>query len=294
MPRRLFVVSGATGKQGGAVARSLLKRGHAVRALTRDAARGANLRGLGAEVVEGDLETGRGLPEALRGAEGFFIVTTPYNRGFASPDYDAEMRQARTALEAAKAAVTHHVVLSSATGAAGEHGAPIFEAKATNERVLWELGLPGTVVRPATFMDNFTSSRGLAALRAGVLSFPARAESRLELVAVSDIGEAVASVLERGMDAVGATIDLTGDSRTFLEIARMLGSWIGRSVQFREETDPAVTNRFGTFAEVRDPEAERREIERAIEAVERRWSLHLTRFPTFLASTPVPPSPGGG
>src|SRR5208282_5585126 len=151
-----------------------------------------------------------------------------------------------------------------------------------------ELGVPATIVRPATFMDNFTSSWTLESLRAGLLTFPARPETRLELVSVSDIGEAAASVFELGVSAVGATIDLTGDSHTFAEIARMLGSWIGRSVRFQEESDPRARERFGRFPEVTDPEAERREIDRQIEALERRWALHMTRFATFLGSTPVP------
>jgi uncharacterized protein YbjT (DUF2867 family) len=292
MGRRLFLVSGATGKQGGAVTRSLLKRGHSVRALTRDPATATNLRTLGAEVVEGDLRTGKGLPEALRGVEGFFVLTTPYDKGFDAPDYESEKRQGRTALRAAKTAGTPHVILSSATSASGDSGASLFESKAANERLVVELALPATILRPASFMDNFTSSWALGPLRAGVLSFPARPETRVELIAVADIGEAAATAFELGANSFGATIDLTGDSQTFHEIARMLGSWIGRPVRFEPETDPESVARFGEFPHVEDPEAERREIERSIEALEKRWGLHLTRFSTFLGSTPVPPLQG--
>jgi uncharacterized protein YbjT (DUF2867 family) len=288
MGRRTFLVSGATGRQGGAVARSLLKRGHAVRAVTRDPARALTLRTLGAEVVPGDLRTGEGLADALRNVDGFFLLTTPFDKGFDAPDFDSEKRQGRTALKAAKTAGTPHVILSSAAPASGDPSAPMFESKAANERLVVELALPATVVRPATFMDNFTGARTLESLRAGVLSFPARPETRLELVSVSDIGEAAASVFEQGVAAHGATLDLTGDSHTFVEIARMLGSWIGRSVRFQEEVDPGAKERFGTIPEPADPEAERREIERQIEALERRWGLHMTRFATFLGSTPVP------
>jgi uncharacterized protein YbjT (DUF2867 family) len=288
MGRRTFLVSGATGRQGGAVARSLLKRGHAVRAVTRDPAKAQTLRTLGAEVVAGDLRTGDGLAEALRGVDGFFLLTTPFDKGYDAPDFESEKRQGRTGLRAAKTAGTPHVLLSSATPASDDAPAPLFEAKLANERLLAELGLPATILRPATFMDNFTSDWTLESLRGGVLTFPARPETRLELVSVSDIGEAAASVFEIGPPAIGATIDLTGDSHTFLEIARMLGSWIGRSVRFQEATDPAAQDRFGRLPEAKDPEGERREIDRQIEALERRWGLHMTRFATFLGSTPVP------
>jgi uncharacterized protein YbjT (DUF2867 family) len=291
MSRRVFVVSGATGKQGGAVTRSLLKRGHAVRALTRDPTRASNLRTLGAELFVGDLRTGKGLAEALEGAAGFFLLTTPFDQGFGGPDYASEQRQGRTALDAAKAAGTPHVILSSATGAPGDGGTSRFESKAANEVRLKELDLPGTILRPATFMENFTAPRGLEALRSGKLTFPAPPDTRLELVAVGDIGEAAASAFERGSTSFGETIDLTGDSRTLVEIARLLGSWIGHAVHFQEETDPGARRRFGTFPEGRDPEAERRAIEHDIEALERRWGLHMTSFPTFLGSTPVPRLP---
>ncbi len=288
MGRRTFLVSGATGRQGGAVARSLLKRGHAVRAVTREPTKALTLRTLGAEVVAGDLRTGEGLADALRGADGFFLLTTPFDKGYDAPDFESEKRQGRMGLRAAKTAGTPHVILSSAAPASGDPPTPLFESKLANEKLLAELGVPATILRPATFMDNFTSSWTLESLRSGLLTFPARPETRLELVSVSDIGEAAASVFELGAGAVGATIDLTGDSHTFVEIARMLGSWIGRTVRFHEESDPPAQERIGRFPEVADPEAERREIDRQIEALERRWGLHMTRFATFLASTPVP------
>ena len=141
-------------------------------------------------------------------------------------------------------------------------------------------------MRPATFMDNFTGAGVLAGLREGRLAFPAPPDTRLELVAVDDIGEAAANVFEHAASAYGVTVDLTGDSHTLQEIARMLGSWIGRAVRF--QTESGAETRFGHFAAVSDPETEHREIERQIEALERRWGLHMTGFATYLGSTPVP------
>jgi uncharacterized protein YbjT (DUF2867 family) len=288
MGRRTYLVTGATGRQGGAVARSLLKRGQTVRAFTREPAKAQTLRTLGAEVVAGDLRTGEGLAEALRGVDGFFLVTTPFERGEDAPDFERERHQGRSALHAAKAAGTPHTVLSSARPASGDGTAPMFAPKAANEAVLREFALPATILRPATFMDHFTEDGALALLREGHLRFPAPPETRLELVAVDDIGEAAANIFEGGASAFGAAVDLTGDSHTLLEIARMLGSWIGRTVRFAPEDAPGAEGPFGQFAPVQEAEAEHREIEREIEALERRWGLHMTRFATYLASTPVP------
>ncbi|HET7551913.1 MAG TPA: NmrA family NAD(P)-binding protein, partial [Gemmatimonadaceae bacterium] len=61
---RTIVVTGATGKQGGAVARELVRRGFRVRAITRDTSKPAAmaLGELGVEVLRGDLDD----PESLR------------------------------------------------------------------------------------------------------------------------------------------------------------------------------------------------------------------------------------
>ena len=69
MPKKsdVILITGATGKQGGAVARELLAAGHSVRAMTRhpDALPARELASLGAEVVRGDLDEPSSLPAAL-------------------------------------------------------------------------------------------------------------------------------------------------------------------------------------------------------------------------------------
>ena len=87
---KLFLVTGATGRQGGAVARRLLKRGHRVRALTRDPEKPAAeaLAEMGAEVVRGDLDDRLSVERALEGAYGVFAVQNFWEAG-----YEREVRQ---------------------------------------------------------------------------------------------------------------------------------------------------------------------------------------------------------
>src|SRR4028118_1512264 len=89
---RLILVCGATGSQGGAVARSLLDRGFRVRALTRDPHKpeAEALADRGAEVVRGDMEDRPSVDRALRGAHGVFSVQNFWEAG-----YDREVRQGK-------------------------------------------------------------------------------------------------------------------------------------------------------------------------------------------------------
>src|SRR5580692_6210346 len=84
------VVTGSTGKQGGAVARGLLERGHKVRAITRDPGSSAAkaLAEAGATVVAASLEDTAAIAKALEGATSLFAMTTPFGGGA-----DAETRQ---------------------------------------------------------------------------------------------------------------------------------------------------------------------------------------------------------
>src|SRR5213596_2400909 len=80
---RTILVAGATGQQGGTVARSLLKRGHRVIGLTRNSSKLNALAAAGIEGVQGDLTQRASLTPLLRNVDGFFVVTTPFGPDFA-------------------------------------------------------------------------------------------------------------------------------------------------------------------------------------------------------------------
>jgi uncharacterized protein YbjT (DUF2867 family) len=123
---RLILVCGATGKQGGAVARSLLDRGFRVRGLTRDPQKpdAQALVKQGAEVVQGDMEDRSDMGRALEGAYGVFSVQNFWETG-----YDREVQQGKTVADAAKAAGVEHFVYSSVGSAHRQTGIPHFESK---------------------------------------------------------------------------------------------------------------------------------------------------------------------
>src|SRR3989441_13061006 len=79
---KTILVAGATGQQGGSVARALVKRGHRVRGLTRNPEKIKELKTLGLEGVRGDLTDKSSLAPALRGVDAFFVMTTPFGPAF--------------------------------------------------------------------------------------------------------------------------------------------------------------------------------------------------------------------
>lgn len=249
-----IAVIGATGLQGGATARALLRGGRAVRALTRrpDSAAANELRRLGAEVAYADFADPSSLEPALAGTTGLFAVTTPFET-----DVDAEVRHGIAMLNAAAAGSIEHIVFTSAANADRVTSIPHFDSKYRIEQHLATLDLHWTVIAPAAFMDQYAEEWTLQALRTGLFGRPMPAERPLALIAVADIGAFAALVLTRPDEFVGRRIDIASDERTGYEIAAILGRACGREVtyqefpiEYAEAHSPEVAAMFRYFATV--------------------------------------------
>ncbi|MBC3191904.1 NmrA/HSCARG family protein [Pseudonocardia sp. C8] len=150
---RTVAVAGATGRQGGAVARALVAAGWRVRGLTRHPTRrpARALAALGVEITRADMDDPASLVRALHGAHGVYSV-----QNFMISGIDGEVRQGRNVAEAARRAGVRHLVYASA--GTGERGTGIgsWESKLDVEQRLRELELPVTVLRPTAFMELMT------------------------------------------------------------------------------------------------------------------------------------------
>ena len=209
MSNKVILVAGATGQQGGAVARHLLRDGWEVRALVRDPNKdeAKSLSKQGAELVRGDLYDRASLAPALEGAYGAFSV-----QNYWLPDvgYEGEIKQGKLLAEVAKPADIQHFVYSSVGAAHRGMGQKHFDSKWIIERYLKELGLPHTIVRPVAFMDNLEWNR--SHISNGVLrSWGVRQDKRPQLIAVEDIGAIVAIVFSNRPEYLGRTLEIAGD-----------------------------------------------------------------------------------
>ncbi len=230
---RTVLVLGATGQQGGAVARALLSRGFAVRALVRDPEKPAAraLSAAGASLVRGDLEDAGSLREAMRGAHGLFSV-----QAVSFQDHELEVRHGIRVGDAAKEAGIAHVVYASVGGAERASGVVHFESKWRIEEHLRALKLPLTVLRPVFFMENFSNVMrpqvidGQLVVRLGL-----RPETRLQLIAVRDIGHFAAAAFADPSAFIGRAIELAGDAPTMKELAATFQRVSGVPARFEEQ-----------------------------------------------------------
>ena len=222
-----ILVTGATGQQGGAVARALLAKGQKVRVMTRHPEKAASLAQAGAEVVQGDLTNQAILQMALRGVHGVFAMSTPFEAGM-----EAEVRQGIMLADAAKQAGIAHYVYTSVGSAHRNTGIPHFDSKWKVEQHIRQIGLPATVLRPVWFMENFTTFAKPSA--EGVLMLPMRPARKLAMVALKDIGEFGVAAFLRPKDFLGQAIDLAGDDLTMPETAALLTKAMGRPIRFQE------------------------------------------------------------
>ncbi|RKT52713.1 NmrA/HSCARG family protein [Saccharothrix australiensis] len=225
----LTLVTGATGAQGGAVARLLLDRGHAVRALTRDPRSPAaqRLQAAGAEVVAGDFDHPATLKAALHDVRSVFAVTTPFGS-----DPDTEARQGIALVDAAHE--VDHIVFTSACNADRHTGIPHFDSKRRVEEHLIGGDVRWTVLGPAAFIDDKFGEWTLSGLRRGVLALPMPSDRALHLVAVADIAAVAVLALEQPDRFGGTRLDLAGEALTPARMADALTAAIGRPIHHHQ------------------------------------------------------------
>lgn len=247
-----ILVTGGTGRQGGAVARELLRRGHAVRALVRDPdkAGAAALRGAGAVLVRGDMEDPASLTAAMRDVHGVFSVQT-----FRGPGgVEAEERQGRAVADAAVRAGVRHFVYSSVGGADRDTRVPHFESKLRVERYLRGLDLPATVLRPVMFHDILLDIAPRPEDGGLVLAMWLDPATPVQLIATSDIGVFAADAFEDPGAWLDRVVEIAGDELTGPQMAAAFESASGVPTRYRRlpieplrAARPDLANMFDWF-----------------------------------------------
>ncbi|MFJ7997393.1 NmrA family NAD(P)-binding protein [Streptomyces sp. NPDC096310] len=247
------LVTGATGRQGGATARALLAAGVPVRALVRDPATGRAkaVEALGAELVTGDLRDRASVTSAAEGARAVFSVQMPEMSGD-GVDYEGELTQGVNLVEGAKAAGAPQFVHTSVSGAGQHTGAPgwaegrwapmapYYATKAGLQDRVREAGFAHwTLIKPGFFMDNFLPSMAFLFPRGveGGLVSVVKPGTRLSLVAVGDIGRAAAAAVAEPERFDGVELELASDHLTMTEVAAVLSRTLGRELTAPDMTE---------------------------------------------------------
>lgn len=223
---RTVLITGATGKQGGATARALAGKGFRLRAMTRkpdsDAAR-AVASETGAEIVRGDLDDAASLKEALEGAWGVYAVQNTWEAGVVK-----EEEQGKRIANLAKDAGVQHFVYSSVGSAHRKTGIPHFDNKSRVEDTVRNLAFPSHVIlRPVFFMENLISPWFL---NGDNLYTALQPETKLQMIAVADIGQYGARAFTEAERLSRREIDLAGDAATMPEVVAALSKGLGRTI----------------------------------------------------------------
>lgn len=236
MAGKLVLVTGATGQQGGAIARELLKKGYRVRAMTRnpDSDKAKALKQAGAEVVKGDLDDEASVGAALKGCWGAFAVQNTWEAGV-----EGEERQGKQFAKLAKQAGIQHFVYSSVGSAHRKTGVPHFENKYRVEETIRKLGFPSYVIlRPVFFMENMRTF--FPPDENGNINMAMSPGTKLQMVAVQDIGKFGLVAFEKGKELSGQAIDFAGDSLTIPEAAAIIAKATGKTVKHVQADIKAV------------------------------------------------------
>jgi uncharacterized protein YbjT (DUF2867 family) len=259
--KKIIVVAGATGAQGGGLVRAILNDpacGFSVRAVTRDvnSAKAQALAAAGAEVVAANVENEESMAKAYDGAYGAYCVTFFWDHF--SPE--REQAQAVSMAKAAKKAGLQHVIWSTLEDSRkwiplsdnrmptlmGKYKVPHFDAKWEANSAFSDLGLPVTFYLTSFYWDNLIYF-GMGPKKGpdGKLAFTMpMGDAKLPGIAAEDIGRCALGIFKRGDEFKGKTIGVAGEHLTGAQMAAELGKALGQEVVYNS-VPPEIYRTFG-------------------------------------------------
>ena len=241
---RTVLITGATGKQGGATARALAGKGFRLRAMTRhpgsDPAK-AVASATGAEIVQGDLNDAASLRSVLKDTWGVFAVQNTWEAGV-----EGEEEQGKRLASLAREAGVQHYVYTSVGSAHRKTGIPHFDNKYRVEDTVRAAGFPSYVIfRPVFFMENLTSPWFL---NGDTIYAAMRPDLKLQMISVDDIGKYVARGFTNADTLNRREIDLAADNVTMPDVAMALSRGLGRNISFVQIPMSEVRKNSDDFA----------------------------------------------
>jgi uncharacterized protein YbjT (DUF2867 family) len=257
---KIIAVVGATGAQGGGLARAILEDksgGFAVRAITRNVGsdKSKALAAAGAQVVAADIGDVAAMKKAFEGAYGAYCVTNFWEHF----SVEKEQAQVRAMADAARAAGLKHVIWSTLEDTrkwvplsddrmptlGGKWKVPHFDGKGEVDHVWNDLGVPTTFLLTSFYWDNFIHfGMGPKANPDGTLAITLpMGKAKLPGIAAEDIGRAAYGIFKR-KDLIGKTVAIAGDHLTGEQMAAAFTRALGRKVVYNEVT-PAAFRGFG-------------------------------------------------
>jgi uncharacterized protein YbjT (DUF2867 family) len=259
--KKIIAVVGATGAQGGGMARAILadaQGGFAARALTRkpESDKAKALAAQGAEVVAADLDDVESLKRAFAGAYGAFCVTNYWE--LFSPE--KELAQAAHMAQAAKAAGLKHVIWSTLEDTRkwvplsdnrmptlmGKYKVPHFDAKGEADDIFVKTGVSVTLLITSFYWDNLVFF-GMGPKKGPdgklAITFPMD-DKKLPGIAAEDIGKCAYGIFNRGSEFIGKKVGISGGQLTGAQMAAAMSKALGKEIRYNA-VPPEAYRKFG-------------------------------------------------
>jgi len=229
--RKVILVTGGTGNQGGAVAINLLKQGKwKVKVLSRnqESVKSKILKSEGIDVVAGNLNDPKSYSEYLNKIYGIFSVQN-FTNGI-----DKEIEQGKTITELAKIKGVKHLIYSSVSGTDLKSGIPHFESKNIIEKHIKNTGVPFTIIRPTSFYENLLNPEVKKRILKGKLVMPINKDVRQEFISLQDIGIIVGQIFNNPSKYLGKTITIASDKMTMEDLSKLLSKTMNKEIKYEK------------------------------------------------------------
>ncbi|XP_006084982.1 nmrA-like family domain-containing protein 1 [Myotis lucifugus] len=234
--KKVIAVFGATGSQGGSVARALLEsKKFAVRAVTRNVTqpKALVLQELGAEVVKGDLNDKASVEAALQDAYGVFLVTNYWEHH----SKEEEVSQGKLVADVTKRLGVKHVVFSGLENVKRLTGGKLvvehFDRKGEVEEYFWSIGVPMTSIHLAAYFENFLTLWKPKKASDGdyyTVALP-MGDIPMDGISVADIGAVVSRIFDSPEEFLGKAMGLSAEALTVQQYADVLSKILGKDIR---------------------------------------------------------------
>ncbi len=259
--KKIIVVFGATGAQGGGLARAILndlKSEFGVRAVTRnpDSDAAKVLADMGAEIAKADIDDVQSLERALKGAYGAYFVTFFWSHFSA----EKETAEAKNMAELAKAAGLKHVIWSTLEDTRkwvplddnrmptlqGKYKVPHFDGKGEADHFFDDISVPTTFMLASYYWENmiyFGMGPKKVADGKYAITFP-MGNKKMAGIGAEDIGRCAYGIFKKGKELIGKRIGIAGEQISCADMAKALTNVLGTEVVYNEVT-PEQYRGFG-------------------------------------------------
>ncbi|MEI7580107.1 MAG: NmrA/HSCARG family protein [bacterium] len=227
---KTILVTGATGRQGGAVIEHLLKNNFNIKALSRtpDSVSAQLLTSKGITVLKGDMSNLQSLKDTMKNCDGVFSIQNYFEYGA-----EKEIKYGKNVADAAKQSNISHFIYSSVCNADSNTGVPHFETKNKIEQHIKNIDLPYTILRPVKFMENYYIPQVFKGILGGKLFDSIQSGKKHQMIALDDIGKYVADAFASPEQYLNKTIEIAGDELTNEEVAQTMSEVLGIKMKFK-------------------------------------------------------------